>query len=292
MSVITSQPPPQMGHQPRMGGGPRYPPPSHFNHGGDHHGGGFSPRPRLGYQPYRPFPRAPHPHAAGGGGGGGGAVGGDGTTEYDGRRLRKSLVRKTVDYNAAIVKYLQVSTSGGLIDRWFIFMYQPIVFYLMYSQNRVWQRDHRDRRALEPDYSYAPDTVPPAMHPDNCTNSVTTRYVKSATNKMRCPIFCMAWTPEGRRLVTGASSGEFTLWNGLTFNFETILQAHDSPVRSMIWSHNDIWMVTADHGGYVKYWQSNMNNVKMYQVKLDEFLLKIDLQLLKMSWFWQMNLII
>lgn len=34
----------------------------------------------------------------------------------------------------------------------------------------------------------------------------------------------MAWTPEGRRLVTGASSGEFTLWNGLTFNFETILQ--------------------------------------------------------------------
>lgn len=78
----------------------------------------------------------------------------------------------------------------------------------------------------------------------------------------------MAWTPEGRRLVTGASSGEFTLWNGLTFNFETILQAHDSPVRSMIWSHNDIWMVTADHAGYVKYWQSNMNNVKMFQVRL------------------------
>jgi hypothetical protein len=30
--------------------------------------------------------------------------------------------------------------------------------------------------------------------------------------------------------ISGASSGEFTLWNGLTFNFETILQAHDSPV--------------------------------------------------------------
>lgn len=116
---------------------------------------------------------------------------------------------------------------------------------------------------------------------------------------MRCPIFCMAWTPEGRRLVTGASSGEFTLWNGLTFNFETILQvsefdlipiyldspswknlflycfplfwlrlnkqAHDSPVRTMVWSHNESWMVTGDHAGYVKYWQSNMNNVKMFQ---------------------------
>jgi hypothetical protein len=47
---------------------------------------------------------------------------------------------------------------------------------------------------------------------------------KVATNKIRCPVFCLTWTPEGRRLITGASSGEFTLWNGLTFNFETILQ--------------------------------------------------------------------
>lgn len=33
----------------------------------------------------------------------------------------------------------------------------------------------------------------------------------------------------------------------------------------MVWSHNDQWMVTADHAGFIKYWQSNMNNVKMYQ---------------------------
>lgn len=32
------------------------------------------------------------------------------------------------------------------------------------------------------------------------------------------------WTPEGRRLITGNSSGEFTLWNGSAFNFETIMQ--------------------------------------------------------------------
>ena len=29
------------------------------------------------------------------------------------------------------------------------------------------------------------------------------RFVKTATNKMRCPIFCLSWTPEGRRLITG-----------------------------------------------------------------------------------------
>ena len=94
------------------------------------------------------------------------------------------------------------------------------------------------------------------------------------------------WTPDGRRLITGASSGEFTLWNGLTFNFETILQvnnktklntflqnlnfqAHDSAVDAMIWSNNEQWMLTGDRNGFVKYWQSNMNNVKVYQAHND-----------------------
>ncbi|XP_014293337.1 pre-mRNA 3' end processing protein WDR33 isoform X1 [Halyomorpha halys] len=162
--------------------------------------------------------------------------------EFDGKRLRKSAMRKTVDYNAAIIKMLEA---------------------------RVWQRDYRDRRCLQPDAMFIPDLMPPSIYEDNPINAVTTRFVKTATNKMRCPIFCMAWTPEGRRLVTGASSGEFTLWNGLTFNFETILQAHDTPVRTMVWSHNEMWMVTADHAGYVKYWQSNMNNVKMFMAHQD-----------------------
>ncbi|KAG5460933.1 MAG: LOW QUALITY PROTEIN: WD40-repeat-containing domain protein, partial [Olpidium bornovanus] len=82
----------------------------------------------------------------------------------------------------------------------------------------------------------------------------------------------LQWTPEGRRLITGCSTGEFTLWNGMTFNFETILQlspecrqAHDVAVRAMRWSHNDNWLVSADHNGVIKYWQSNMNNLKMFQ---------------------------
>lgn len=33
----------------------------------------------------------------------------------------------------------------------------------------------------------------------------------------------------------------------------------------MVWSNNELWMLTGDHSGFIKYWQSNMNNVKMYQ---------------------------
>uniref|UniRef100_A0AAX7V6J6 pre-mRNA 3' end processing protein WDR33 n=1 Tax=Astatotilapia calliptera TaxID=8154 RepID=A0AAX7V6J6_ASTCA len=157
---------------------------------------------------------------------------------FDGKRMRKAVNRKTIDYNPSVIRYLE---------------------------NRLWQRDHRDFRAIQPDAGFYNDLVPPIGMLSNPMNAVTTKFVRTSTNKVKCPVFVIRWTPEGRRLVTGASSGEFTLWNGLTFNFETILQAHDSPVRAMTWSHNDMWMLTADHGGYVKYWQSNMNNVKMFQ---------------------------
>jgi polyadenylation factor subunit 2 len=161
---------------------------------------------------------------------------------FDGKRMRKAVYRKTVDYNTSVLNYLE---------------------------NRVWQRDQRDRRVLLPDALYANAMVPPPNMLDQPMNCVTSKFIRTSTNKIRCPIFCVCWTPEGRRLVTGASSGEFTLWSGLTFNFETILQAHDTSVRSMVWSHNDQWMLTGDHAGFVKYWQSNMNNVKMYQAHKD-----------------------
>jgi len=157
---------------------------------------------------------------------------------FDGKNMRKAVHRKTVDYNPSVMNWIE---------------------------NRIWQRDWRDHHVCQPDTLFMPSVVAPPDQLRTAMNCVTSRFIRTSTNKIKCPIFAVRWTPEGRRLVTGASSGEFTLWNGLTFNFETILQAHDTAVRSMVWSHNDNWMLTADHTGFVKYWQSNMNNVKMYQ---------------------------
>lgn len=74
----------------------------------------------------------------------------------------------------------------------------------------------------------------------------------------------MQWTPDGRRLVTGANSGEFTLWGGTAFNFVTILQAHDQAVRCLTWSNDDDWLVSADQIGKIGYWKSTMANFKMF----------------------------
>lgn len=150
----------------------------------------FAPR----YGGYTMRPSRPPPPA---GGGQGNVPPGQNPDDFDGKRPRKSVMRKTVDYNSAFM---------GMVER------------------RIWQRDHRDKRALQPDVLHYPALLPPIDSSENPTNAVTTKFVKTATNKMRCPVFTLDWTPEGRRLITGASSGEFTLWNGLTFNFETILQ--------------------------------------------------------------------
>ncbi|KAF7965133.1 hypothetical protein HWV62_45525 [Athelia sp. TMB] len=69
------------------------------------------------------------------------------------------------------------------------------------------------------------------------------------------------WTPEGRRVLTGSTSGEFTLWNGLTFNFETILQAHDTAIRAISFTHSGAYLASADQSGIIKYFQPNMNNL-------------------------------
>lgn len=51
---------------------------------------------------------------------------------------------------------------------------------------------------------------------------------------MRHPVNVVKWTPEGRRLLTGSTSGEFTLWNGTAFNFETIMQVSAFSIRRSI----------------------------------------------------------
>jgi polyadenylation factor subunit 2 len=179
-----------------------------------------------------------------GGGGTGGYSGGrrgGGQDVFDGKQLRKAVARRTVDYNSSAM-------------RWFL--------------DRAWQSELCiDVPTIQPNMESTVELVPPAAHQmdSNPITSACTKFVHSSMNKPGCPIHACKWTPEGKRLITGAKTGEFTLWHGLTFNFETILQAHETELRSIIWSHDENWMLSGDQNGVVKYWQSNMNNLKALQ---------------------------
>lgn len=136
--------------------------------------------------------------------------------------------------------------------------------------SRRFKRSFKDRSNFQPLSTNILKTETPSSLPHLPANCVTTRFVRTATNKQKCPVYQIVWTPDGRRLVTGAASGEFTLWNGMAFNFETILQAHDQPVRAMSWSNDGHWLATGDQSGYIKYWQQNMCNCCMYQAHKDQ----------------------
>lgn len=111
--------------------------------------------------------------------------------------------------------------------------------------------------------------LPPAARPTRPADTIPIKHLHSSLNKIKHPVNVVRWTPEGRRLLTASTSGEFTLWNGTGFNFETIMQAHDSAIRSLEYSHSDDWLVSADHDGVIKYWQPNFNNVQSINAHSD-----------------------
>ncbi|KAI0696565.1 WD40 repeat-like protein [Cerioporus squamosus] len=155
----------------------------------------------------------------------------------DGKPVKKVRPRRTVDY-------------GGALGRWTLLRkMRPTSTYVPH---------------LRPAPPYIIDLLPPKAYPDNPSTSLCTKFVHTSTNKIRCPVNCVVWTPEARRILTGSTSGEFTLWNGLTFNFETILQAHDSAVRTMQFTHSGAFLASADQSGVIKYFQPNMNNLTQW----------------------------
>ncbi|KAH4930095.1 hypothetical protein HBI82_142780 [Parastagonospora nodorum] len=135
-----------------------------------------------------------------------------------------------------------------------------------------WMRNRRPRyknvpmaEVERPTPSYVVDMTPPAARVSSAAESIPAKAVHSSLNKVKHPINVVKWTPEGRRLLTGSTSGEFTLWNGMGFNFETIMQAHEAAIRCVEYTHTDDWLLSADQTGIVKYWQTNFNNVKEIQ---------------------------
>jgi polyadenylation factor subunit 2 len=66
-------------------------------------------------------------------------------------------------------------------------------------------------------------------------------------------------------LLTGNDKGQFTLWNGQSFNYESITQVHDDSIRQLAYSHNGQSLVSADKSGAIKYFTPHLTNVHGFQ---------------------------
>ncbi|KAJ5287002.1 hypothetical protein N7478_002688 [Penicillium angulare] len=136
-----------------------------------------------------------------------------------------------------------------------------------------WMRTRRPRyqgghrmEVERPSASFTVDVVPPVGRIHSPVDTIPVRHLHQSIGKSKKPIVVVRWTPEGRRLLTGGHTGEFMLWNGTAFNFETVMDAHydqiQAGVTSLAWSHSHDWLISGGQRGDVKYWRPNFNNVE------------------------------
>lgn len=116
---------------------------------------------------------------------------------------------------------------------------------------------------IQPETSYTVDILAPDQYKGNDRIiNLTSKFTHLSSNKVKHVIPAIRWTPEGRRLIVATYNGEFSLWSGTSFNFESLMQAHDSAVTAMEYSHAGDWLVSGDSDGTIKIWQPNFNMVK------------------------------
>lgn len=161
---------------------------------------------------------------------------GGGELQQEGEKsVQKSVAHRTVDFGAP---------------------------YITWFERRYQIRCPADTPALPPVAAGALQLMPPLAYLHQPASSFNIKFAGQAPSKTRSSINVAVWTPDGRRCLTGTQAGEFTLWSGNTFQFETIIQSHETAVRAMVFTHNGNFLVSGDDGGTVRYWKTNLELVK------------------------------
>lgn len=110
-----------------------------------------------------------------------------------------------------------------------------------------------------PSISYVLDVLPPIARRDAPTESIPVRHLHTSLGKSKKPVTVVRWMPDGRRLLAGVHNGEFMLWNGMSFNFETVTSMGGSSLRAAEWSHSKEWLIAANDEGFLFYIQPSLN---------------------------------
>ncbi|KAJ5103002.1 Polyadenylation factor subunit 2 [Penicillium argentinense] len=135
----------------------------------------------------------------------------------------------------------------------------------MRTRRPRWKGEHR-MEVERPSASFTVDMLPPVARTHRAVDTIPVRHLHQSIGKSKKPIVVVRWTPEGRRLLTGGHTGEFMLWNGTAFNFETVMDAHydqvQAGVTSLAWAHSQEWLISGGQRGDIKYWRPNFNNVE------------------------------
>lgn len=116
-----------------------------------------------------------------------------------------------------------------------------------------------------PSISYVFDVLPPISRRDAPAESIPVRHLHTSLGKSKKPVTIVRWMPDGRRLLAGVHNGEFMLWNGMSFNFETVTAMGSSSLRAAEWSNRKDWLIAANDEGTVYYLEPTLNNTHQFK---------------------------
>ncbi|EXJ64041.1 hypothetical protein A1O7_00376 [Cladophialophora yegresii CBS 114405] len=159
--------------------------------------------------------------------------------DQDGGAFRRRRPRPITDYGSSMVQWMN-SRRPAWKGTWH------------YEQER-------------PSQSYVIDILPPPARQDAPAESIPVRHLHTSLGKSKKPVTVVRWMPEGRRLLAGVHNGEFMLWNGMSFNFETVTAMGSSSLRAAEWSNRKDWLVAANDEGTVYYLQPTLNNPHQFK---------------------------
>eukprot|EP01059_Diplonema_ambulator_P005057 TRINITY_DN14787_c0_g5_i1.p1 TRINITY_DN14787_c0_g5~~TRINITY_DN14787_c0_g5_i1.p1 ORF type:complete len:648 (+),score=130.01 TRINITY_DN14787_c0_g5_i1:102-2045(+) len=151
--------------------------------------------------------------------------------------------------------------------------YSPLIKEVMTRMHRT----KYDSTQVPPHPYHSKDVLPAQSMKDTPISAATPKWVHTIycidPNPVRGegrkrPLFsALCWTPDGRRLITGNSKGEFTLWHGTSLASEMRVQGHeDARVTCMLWSESSDFMISSDDKGQIKYHARNMHFLKAVDV--------------------------
>lgn len=137
------------------------------------------------------------------------------------RRQRILLQRKVIDFNSSITYYISNRVYGRHgIERPIHSL--PSIDYV----NKQYVTLHNNQ------YS---NVYYGHNYPEQ-GDTYGTRFIASSNNITKSSQQCGVWIRHGNRLCVGSGSGEFVLWNGITYGLDTMLTAHEnSSVRALAW---------------------------------------------------------
>jgi polyadenylation factor subunit 2 len=153
---------------------------------------------------------------------------------------RPSVMRRTVDLNGPLLDFREASR---LIDA----------------------QTHQQTPQLRGTSMASLHMLPPMAYLHRPASNAAIKFACVAPSKTRSAVNASAWFSDGRRCLTATQAGEFCMWGGQTFQFETIIQAHETPVRDMVFTRNGNFLVSGDDAGNVRYWKPNLELVKSTQ---------------------------